>query len=63
MDFLKTFINFLKEVFPSLLAYKAGGDAKDKEQLKVDNEKLKEYDNIENGEHSVNDAYNSRLWK
>lgn len=63
MEALGIFIKFLKEIFPSLLAYKAGSDAKENQQLREENEKLKKYQNID-GEHiDINDVYNSRLWK
>ncbi len=48
--------NFKKEEFDCR-------ETKENEKLKDENEKLKKYDSIENGEHSANDAYNARLWK
>ena len=63
MDFLKVLIKFLNELFVPLLAYKAGKDSGENKQLKDDNEKLKEYENINVGEHSSDDAYNARLYE
>ena len=64
METLGIFIKFLKEIFPSLLAYKAGSDAKEKQQLKDENEKLKKYQKIDDSsESSADDAYTASLWK
>lgn len=64
METLGIFIKFLKEIFPSLLAYKAGSDSKENEQLREENEKLKKYQKIDDdNEHSSDDAYIAGLWK
>ena len=63
MDWLKLLFNFLKEVAPTLTTFIVGRKSKELEQLKDENKKLKEYQEIDDGEHSSNDAYNARLWK
>lgn len=63
MQLLSLFLEVLKQLFVQLGAYTLGKKTKENEQLKEENAKLKEYDNIENGEHSVNDVYDARVWK
>ena len=62
MDWVNTILKLLKEFVPAILAYYAGRGSKEKEQLKEENEKLKDYKDIDDGEHSVNDAYNASLY-
>lgn len=45
------------------MTFIVGRKSKELEELKDENEKLKKYQDIENGEHSSVDAYNARLWK
>jgi len=63
MQLLTSLIELLKIIFVPLGAYLLGSKTKDNEKLKDENAKLKEYENIEDSEHSANDAYNARLWK
>lgn len=63
MEWVKLVLGFLKEVVPTLTSFFVGRKSKELEQLKDENEKLKEYKSIDDGEHSSNDAYNARLWK
>lgn len=62
MQLLSLFLEVLKQLFVPLGAYTLGKKTKENEQLKEENAKLKEYDNIENGEHSVNDIYDAGMW-
>ena len=60
---LTKFIELLKELFPTLLAFKAGRDSKENQNLKAENDKLKKYQEID-GEHiNLDDVYDDRLWK
>lgn len=64
MEALGIFIKFLQEIFPTLLAYKVGSDSKKIKKLKDENEKLKEYQKIDNDdEPSANDIYLASVWK
>ena len=63
MQLLTSLIELLKIIFVPLGAYLLGSKTKDNEKLKDENAKLKEYESIEDGEHSANDAYNARMWK
>ncbi|MDY0194386.1 MAG: hypothetical protein RBR93_12830 [Aliarcobacter butzleri] len=63
MQLLEAILDFIKSVIMPWVAYKLGSKTKENEKLKDENAKLKEYESIENGEHSVNDAYNARMWK
>lgn len=63
MKLLTSLIELLKIIFVPLGAYLLGIKTKDNEKLKDENAKLKEYENIEDGEHSINDTYNARMWK
>ena len=63
MDWLKLILEFIKKVFGPLMVYKAGRNSKENEQLRSDNEILKKFDDIENGEHSSNDIYTHGMWK
>lgn len=63
MKLLTSLIELLKIIFVPLGAYLLGIKIKDNEKLKDENAKLKEYENIEDGEHSINDTYNARMWK
>lgn len=63
MQLITSILELLKAIFVPLGAYLLGTKTKENEKLKDENEKLKKYDSIENGEHSANDAYNARLWK
>ncbi len=63
MQLLSLFLEVLKQLFVPLGAYTLGKKTKENEDLKEENAKLKEYDSIENGEHSVNDVYDARVWK
>ena len=63
MEWVKLFLGFLKEVVPTLTTFVVGRKSKELEQVKDENKKLKEYKEIDDGEHSSNDAYNAGLWK
>ncbi len=63
MEALTAFIKLIGKLFIPISAYFAGKKAKDNENLKAENEKLKKYKDIDDGEHSSNDAYNAGLWK
>lgn len=63
MKLLTSLIELLKIIFVPLGAYLLGIKTKDNKKLKDENAKLKEYENIEDGEHSINDTYNARMWK
>jgi len=63
MKLSTSLIKLLKIIFVPLGAYLLGIKTKDNEKLKDENAKLKEYENIEDGEHSINDTYNARMWK
>lgn len=62
MQLLSLFLEVLKQLFVPLGAYTFGKKTKENEQLKEENAKLKEYDSIENSEHSVNDIYDAGMW-
>ena len=63
MEWVKLLVNFLKEVLPTLTTFMIGRKSKELEQLKDENKKLKQYQDID-GEHiNIDDIYNAGLWK
>lgn len=63
MEFLKLLLQFLKEIFVPVLAYKVGSDAKENETIKAENETLEEYEKINADNVTVNDAYDAGMYK
>jgi hypothetical protein len=63
MEFLKLLMQFIKEIFVPVLAYKAGADAKENETIKAENETLKKYEDINADNITVNDAYDAGMYK
>lgn len=62
MEVLGKIIDFLRAILPTLLAYKAGRDSKEKDQLKKENEKLKEFKRIDDREVMRNEVYDPSNW-
>ena len=62
MEILGKLIDFLREILPTLLAFKAGRDFKEKEQLEDENQKLKEFKKIDDREVQINEVYDESNW-
>jgi len=62
MEIVTTLLNFIKTLFVPIGAYIFGKKTKENEQLKAENEKLKEYKNIDDDEYCANDVYDARMW-
>lgn len=62
MEVVGKIIDFLRAILPTLLAYKAGRDSKEKDQLKDENEKLKKFKKIDDREVMRNEVYDPSEW-
>lgn len=62
MDWIKLILSFVKELFIPTAAYVAGKKSKELDQVKNENEKLKEYKKIDDETIQVSEVYDEKAW-
>ena len=62
MEVLAALINLIKQLFVPVSVYIAGKKSKEKEQLKTENKKLKEYKNIDDKDIHISEVYDEKAW-
>lgn len=62
MEILTVILNLVGKLFVPIGAFFAGKKAKENEQLKTENKKLKEYKKVDDKEIQVNEVYDAQNW-
>ncbi len=62
MELLTALLSLVKQLFIPISAYFTGKKAKENEQLKDENKKLKEYKKIDDREIHISEVYDEKAW-
>ncbi len=62
MEWLKILFSAIKEFFPFIFMYNAGRKSKELDDTKADNEKLKDYQEIDAKDIPKKEIYSSKEW-
>ena len=62
MEWLKILFSFLKEILPTATTFLVGRKSKELQNIKEENQKLKQYKKIDEAEPTKKEVYTSSEW-